>query len=84
MLESDLRQGLALPADLHSLLGLQRLMEPIGVAPVRHQPSGELIDDHDPPILDDVVGILVEENPRPKGHFKVVQQLDVLRGIHVI
>jgi hypothetical protein len=39
------------------LLGLHRLMQPLGPAPARHGAAGELVDDDDLAVADDVVDV---------------------------
>jgi hypothetical protein len=49
------RHGLAL--DAQALLGLDRLVQTLAPAPARHLPAGELVDDDDLAVLDDVVAV---------------------------
>ena len=51
-------------ANGHALLRLDRLVQPVRPAPARHLPAGELIDDDDLAVLDDVLLVLVEERVR--------------------
>ena len=46
VLEGDRGEGLVLGLDLDVLLGLERLVQPFGIAPARHHAAGELVDDH--------------------------------------
>ena len=48
---------LVLVLDLHALLGLDRLVQAVRPAPARHHPAGELVDDHDLAVLDDVLDV---------------------------
>src|SRR6202022_2960053 len=61
VLEGDSRERLVLAANLETFLGLDRLMDTVRIAPAVHEPAGELVDDDDLTILDDIVLILVEE-----------------------
>ena len=61
VLKRDRGQRLGLPLDGHALFGLQRLVKPIAEAPSRHQPSGELIHDHHPALVDHVSHVLLEQ-----------------------
>ena len=54
-------EGLVLPSDANLFLGLDRLVEPIGVSSPEHQPAGELVDDYYLPVLVDVVDIPLEQ-----------------------
>ena len=46
VLEGDRGERLVLGLDRHLLLGLERLMQAVGVAPALHHAAGELVDDH--------------------------------------
>ena len=54
---------------LDPLLRLDRLMEPVAPRPSLRGTAGELIDDHDLPVADDILPIAVEKPPRPQGPF---------------
>ena len=56
VLEGDRGEGLVFLLDVDPLLGLERLVQPLGVAPALHHAPGELVDDDHPSVLDDVVG----------------------------
>ena len=77
ILERDRRERLILAANLDAFLRLDRLMDAVGVAPAVHQPSGELVDDDDFAVLDDVLLIAMEEIPRLERGVELVRQLDV-------
>ena len=66
VLEGDRREGDVLLLDLHPLLGLDRLVEPVAPAPSRHGPAGELVDDHHLAVADDVLPIELVMDPRPE------------------
>ena len=57
VLEGDRGERLVLLLDERSFLGLQRLVQAVRVAPALHHAAGELVDDDDLVVLDDVVGI---------------------------
>jgi hypothetical protein len=59
--------GLVLLPDLDALLGLDGLVEPLGVPPPLEHAPGELVDDKDLPVADYVLLVLVEERLRPEG-----------------
>ncbi len=61
ILEGDRGQGLSLGLDADSLLGLDRLVETIGVAPSRQDAAGEFIDDHHLAVLQHVLDVLFVE-----------------------
>ena len=61
VLEGDRGQRLVLALDLDLLLGLERLVQALGVAPARHHAAGELVDDDDLAVLDDVVDVAREQ-----------------------
>ena len=57
ILEGDGGQGLALPLDGHMLLGLDGLVQALGVAAAEHQTAREFVHDDDFPVLDHIVHI---------------------------
>ncbi len=61
VLEGDGGERLVLGLDLDVLLGLQRLVQPLRVAPSLHHAAGELVDDDDLVALHDVVPVAQEE-----------------------
>ena len=58
VLEGDGRKGLTLTLDLDALFRLDRLMQTFVVASAVHQSAGELVDDDDLTVLDDVVDLV--------------------------
>ena len=78
VLERDGCQRLVLGLDLDMLLGLERLMQPVGVAPALHHAAGELVDDDDFAVLDDVVAVAQEQLVRLQRLVGVVHDSDVL------
>ena len=52
-------------------------MESIRPAPTRHSAAGELVDDDNFPVLDDVIDIFFEQRVRTKRRGHVVHEPDV-------
>ena len=61
VLEGDGGQGLVFIFDLDSFLGLQGLVQTVGIAAARHEAAGELVHDDDLAFFDDVVHVPLEE-----------------------
>ena len=61
VLEGDGSESPVAPRDLDALLGLDGLVQAVGVAPTVEYAPGELVDDLDHALLDDVVHVLFEE-----------------------
>ena len=84
------RHGLAL--DAQALLRLDRLVEALAPAPARHLATGELVDDDDLAVLDDVVAValvqrvgaqrLLEVAGQPR--IGVVHVLDAEEALHLV
>ena len=83
VLEGDRGQRLVLLLDPHMLLGLQRLVQPFREAAPRHHAPGELVDDDDAPVLDDVVGIALEHLVGADRLVQVMDDRDVLDVVEV-
>ena len=83
VLEGDRGQGLVLGLDLDALLGLDRLVQAVGPAPAGHQAAGELVDDDDLAVLDDVVDVLLVEGVGAQRLLDGVERLDVGRVVEV-
>ncbi len=77
VLERDRGEGLVLLLDLHPLLGLDRLMQPIRPLPAFHQPAGELVDDHDLVTSDHVLAVATVEVVR------LERVVDQVRPLHI-
>jgi len=77
VLEGDGGQGLVLVFDLDVLLGLQGLMQTLGVTPSRHEPPGELVHDEHLTILDHIVHVTRKEGMRPQRLVEVVDGLEL-------
>ncbi len=75
VLEGDGGQRLVLGLDLHLLLGLERLVQALGVAAARHHAAGELVDDHHLAVADDVVLVALEQRVRAQGLVDVVDSV---------
>ncbi len=67
VLIGDRGQGLRLGLDRHVLLGLDRLVETVAPAPAFHLAAGELVDDHDLAVLDQVVDVALVEHVRAQA-----------------
>jgi hypothetical protein len=60
------------------LLGFQRLVQPFRISPSRHHPAGELVDDDDFIVADDVVLVAGEQRVGTQRLVDVVYDRDVL------
>ena len=58
-------------------------MQPVRVAPAVHHPAGELVDDDDLAVLDDVVDVAAEHLVRAQRLLRVVDQRDVLDVVEI-
>ena len=65
ILEGDGGERLVLALDLDPFLGLDRLVQAVAPAASRHQAAGELVDDHDPAVLDHVLHVELVVHVRP-------------------
>jgi len=77
VLEGDRGQRLVLVLDGDAFLRLERLVEALGIAPPFHHAAGELVDDDDLVVLDDVVDVLREELVGAQRLVDVVDEVDV-------
>ncbi len=66
--------------DFDLLLGLDRLVNPIPPLAAFRQPSGELVDDHDFPVADDVLPIQVVIAVYPNRPLHVLVQIHQAHG----
>ena len=80
ILEGDRCQGLVLGLDIGAFLGLQRLVKAVRIAPSLHHPAGKFVNNDDPAVLDDVIGVALEHMARLQSAVYVVYN----RGIFVI
>ena len=78
VLEGDLRQRLVFRLDLHPFLGFQRLVLALRITASRHHAAGELVDDDDFVVADDIVLVALEELVGLQGVVDVVDNRDVL------
>ena len=84
VLERDRRQGDVLLADLHALLGLDRLVEAFAPAAPLHDPARELVDDLDLAVLHDVVDVPLVERLRLQRLDQVVDEENVARVVEIV
>ena len=78
VLEGDRGQGHALALNVHAFLGFDRLMKTLAPAAAGHLATGELVDDDDLAVLDDVVAVALVEGVRPQGRLEVASQRRVV------
>ena len=78
VLEGDRGEGLGFLLNRSAFLGLQGLVQAVAIAPAFHHAAGEFVDDDDPVVFDDVVGVALEERVRAQGDVGVVELVDVL------
>ncbi len=76
-MQGDGGQGLAFPLDGDSFLGLDGLVQAVGIAAAEHQAAGEFIDDDDLALFDHVVPVLFHQHVGPEGLVDVVGNLHV-------
>ena len=81
VLVGDGGERLVLALDFHTLFCLDCLMQPIGPATSRHGSPGELVNDNDLTVLDDVVNILGEQRMRSQGRIEMMEHGDIGRVI---
>ena len=79
VLEGDGGKGLVFARDGNALLGLNRLMEALVVAPAVHKAACKLVDDDDLTVFDHVVDVLFHEAARLHGLIDVVRKRGILR-----
>ncbi len=77
VLEGDGGEGLGFPLDVDSFLGLDRLVQPLAVAPAEHQPASELVDDDHLAVLDHIVPVSPHQGVGSQTGVDVVGQLQV-------
>ncbi len=78
VLEGDGGERLVFLADGDAFLGFDRLVEAVGPAAAGHQAAGELVDDDDLAVFDDVLDVALVEVVRLDGDFDVVLEVPVL------
>ena len=92
VLEGDRGQRHRLALDPQALLGLDGLVEALAPAPAGHLAPGELVDDDDLAVLDDVVAVALVERMRlerllevaGQGRVGVVHVLDAEPALHLV
>ena len=77
VLEGDRGQGHRLALDAQAFLGLDGLVEALRPAAAGHLAAGELVDDDDLAVLDDVVAVALVERVRPQRLLEVARQARV-------
>ena len=78
VLEGDGGEGLVFLADGDALLGLDGLVQAVGPAAAGHEAAGELVDDDDFAVFDDVLHVALVEVVGLDGDFDVVLEVPVL------
>ena len=84
VLQGDRGEGLVLLLDLHALLGLDRLVHALVVATAVQDAAGELVDDQDLAVVDDVVLVALVELLGLDGVVQVADQRGVHRLVEVV
>ena len=94
VLQRDRGEGLRLLLDLDAVagvLGLDRLVQPVGPLPAEHRPAGELVDDDDRQLArvvairhDHVVLVALVEVVRLQGVVDEVRPLHVAGGVEAL
>ena len=79
VLEGDGGEGLVFLADGDAFLGFDGLMEAVGPAAAGHEAAGELVDDDDLALFDDVLDVALVEIVGFDGGFDVVLEVPVFR-----
>ena len=92
VLERDRGEGHALALDAQALLGLDRLVEALAPAAAGHLAAGELVDDDDLAVLDDVVAVALVQRVGAQrllevageARVGVVHVLDAEPALHLL
>ncbi len=84
VLQGDRRERDVLLADRNALFRLDRLVQALAPAAAFHDATGELVDDLDLAVLDDVVDVLLVERLRLQRLREVVDELDVARVVEAL
>ena len=74
VLQGDRGERLVLFADRHLLLGLDRLVQALGVAAPVEDAAGELVDDQHLAVFDDVLVVLVVQRLGASAWMQVVDE----------
>ena len=75
VLERDRAEDAPLGAAPHPLLGLDGGLEAVGPMPLVHDPAGELVDDLDAAVADDVIDVALEQELGVEGAVDRGQEL---------
>ena len=78
VLECDRGQRLVFRLNRLPLLGLERLVQPFRITAARHHAAGELVDDDDLAVADDVILVALEQLVGAQRLIDVVHDGDVL------
>ena len=81
VLEGDRGERHVFRLDLDALLRLERLVLALGEAASRHHAAGELVDDDDLVVADDVILVELEELVGPQRLVEVMDDRDVMRVV---
>src|SRR6266511_1439356 len=84
VLERDRRKRDVLLLDREALFRLDGLVQALAPAPAFHDPAGELVDDLDLALLDDVIDVALIERLRLERLREVVDELRVPRVVEVL
>ena len=84
VLQGNRGVGARLPLDGHALFRLEGLVQAVGEASSRRHASGELVDDDDFAVFDDVLPVPLVDGVRLEGVLGEVNEPEVLRGVHVL
>ncbi len=83
VLEGDRGERLILGLDLHAFLRLDRLVQAVRPAAAIHHAPGELVDDDDLVVLDDIVDVALEHHIGLERLIEMVDDLGVLDVVQV-
>ena len=84
VLERDRGECLVFRLNLLMLLRFQRLVQAFGIAPARHHPAGEFVDDDDFTVAHDVILVALEQLVGAQGLIDVMHGGDVFHVIERI
>ena len=84
VLQRDRGVGDRFVLDPHAFLGLDGLVQAVGPAAAEHQAAGEVVDDDDLAVLDDVVDVALVDDLRLERGFHVAREAVVLRRVDVV
>ena len=79
ILEGNVGERLALPLHLHMLLGLDSLVQAVGIPPPGHDAPGELVHDQHLIVLHHIVLIPEHQIMSPQGQYDIMLYLQILR-----